>query len=107
MEATVTSLLAAIGILVTIILTIGTPRLLGQIVPVAQVDAAKQAGLLEAAKARAEADTWKAAFEGMKEAHNGLLNINQQLSQSAVIANAIMNQFKQQPQTPAAPTGSG
>jgi hypothetical protein len=92
-----TVLVTVIGILVTILLTVVMPRWLGQVVPVSQVDAAKQAGLLETAKAQAEAATWKSAFEGMKDAHNGLLTINQQLSQSAVIANAMMNQLKQLP----------
>lgn len=101
---TITILVTTIGILVTILLTVIMPRVLGQIVPVSQVEAARSAGVLATAKAEAETATWKAAFEGMRQAHDGLLTINQGLTQSAVIANAMMNQLKQMP---AAPAGSG
>lgn len=108
MDVAITILVAAVGMLLTICITVIMPRVLGQIVPVAQVDNARKDMQILIAQAQAEASTWHKAFDGMKEAYDGLLSIQRETQQSAAIINTVMTQLKQlPPATPATLSGGG
>lgn len=92
----VTILGILLGLAVTVALGVVTPRLLGQLVPVSKVDDARREGETRTAAAVAEAATWHKAFDGMKEAHDGLLTIQRESQQAAVISNAVMSALRAQ-----------
>jgi hypothetical protein len=92
----ITVLLALLGIAATVIGFTVIPRMIGQLVPSNRVDEVRASAATQLAKAEAEAATWKEAFGSMKEAHDGLLDINRSTQQSAVIANSVMTAIRQQ-----------
>lgn len=94
-----------LGLAVTICLALGIPRWTGQLVPVGRVDDAKADLLARVAVAEKEAQTWRAAFDGMKGAHDGLLAIQRDTQQAAFITNTVMNAMRAQ-LAPGGPTQS-
>jgi hypothetical protein len=104
-DVVVTILSTLLGLAVVICLGLGTPRLLGQIVPVSRVEDARREGETKTAAAQAEAKTWKEAFDGMRTAHDGLLSIQRETQQSAVIANTVMSALRAQLPTAGHPGG--
>jgi len=102
MATVITLLVALIGILVTVLITVTAPRMLGQIVPVSQVDAMRA----ERDKAQAEALAWKTAHEGVQRSNDLLLTQGREKDSLLALTNAIMTGFKQLPaQSP--PTNVG
>jgi hypothetical protein len=100
MRTVTATLLSLLGLAVTLIGYLVMPRILGQIVPVAQVTEVRAQSATELAEARATATTWKEAFEGMRQAHDSLLALQREQQQAVMITNTVMTALKAQLPTP-------
>lgn len=103
----ITVLSSLLALAVTICLALGIPRLVGQVVPSSRVDEVRSDLQTRISVAEKEAGTWKAAFDGMKSAHDGLLTIQRDTQQAALITNTVMNAMRAQlPPPPTAAAGA-
>lgn len=85
-----------IGILVTVVGFVVVPRLLGQLVPSARVEEVRMSLTAERDKAQVEAATWHKAHDDMKTAHDQVLQLNRDLTQSALITSTVMRTLREQ-----------
>ena len=91
MSIALTLLVALVGILVTVLITVTMPRVLGQLVPTSALAELRLRMQADIDKAEAEAKAMKTANEGLLRANDQLASTNRELVQGAVLANAVMN----------------
>lgn len=106
-DPTVTVLVALLAVMGGVIAAVLVPRMTGSLVPRNRLEDTRREYETKLAAAIAEATTWQKAHGSMKEAYDGLLEIQRTQQQSLYITNALMGALRGQITPPSSGTTTG